>query len=55
MFNDPTLYRTQTIKAASGANFNFTKQFTFNATREVNYTLKYIINFINRINPLNLK
>jgi hypothetical protein len=34
IFNDPTLYRTETVKGNNGFNFKFCKQFTFTATPE---------------------
>lgn len=42
IFNDPTVYKTETLKGDKGFNFNFSKQFTYNATKDVNM-LFYIL------------
>ena len=35
IFNEPTVYKTQTVKGDKGFNFQFSKQFTFTANPEV--------------------
>jgi len=41
VFNDPTVYKTQVVKSAKNPEFQFTKQFTFTATKQF---LDYILN-----------
>ncbi len=45
VFNDKTVYKTQTVKGDKGFKFNFSKQFTFTANEEVLYFLKFEILF----------
>jgi hypothetical protein len=57
IFNDPTVYKTEKLKGDKGFNFNFSKQFTYNATKDVNIWLNnftvmerlefFCINYVN--------
>lgn len=39
IFNDPTTYKTSTVKGDKGFNFKFVKQFNFVATEQVRWSL----------------